>query len=62
MIDSEDEVLEMTYKEYEILSDIIYDALGDGLFGDALIDDIHDSIMQDIEISVLIVDDEDEGD
>jgi len=60
MIDSEDEVLEMTYADYEKLSDIIYEALGDGLFGDALIDGIHESIMEDIEIAVLIVDDEEE--
>ena len=56
--------IEMTQDQYDELSDLIYGALENGLFGDALIDVIHGAIMDELElnIAILVDGDEDEED
>ena len=52
--------IEMTQDEYDELSDLIYGALENGLFGDGLIDVIHGAIMDELELNIDILVDGDE--
>lgn len=61
---NEDNRIEMNQEDYDELSDLIYGALENGLFGDGLIDVIHGAIMDELElnIDILVKDDEEPED
>ena len=50
----------LTQDQYDELSDLIWGALENGLFGDALIDVIHGAIMDELELNIGILEDGDE--
>ena len=54
--------MNLTRKEFSEISDLIYEALDDGLFGDALIDDIHQCITDHIEENVNVLENDDDED
>ena len=54
--------IEMLQEDYDALSDLIYDALSNGIFGDGLIDQVHAAIMYDLEPNIDILVDAEEGD
>lgn len=57
---NEDGRIEINEEDYNELSDLIYSALENGMFGDGLIDIIHGGIMDELEtnIDILVKDDE----
>jgi len=59
---NEDGRIEMSKEDYNELSDLIYGALENGMFGDGLIDIIHGGIMDELELNIDILVDGDEED
>jgi hypothetical protein len=54
--------MNLTEKEFSELSDLIYEALEDGLFGDGLIDTIHECITDHIEENIYVLENDDDED
>lgn len=52
--------IEMLQEDYDELSELIYSALENGMFGDGLIDIIHGGIMDELELNIDILVDENE--
>lgn len=56
---NEDGRIEMLQEDYDELSDLIYNALDDGICGAGIIDQIHGAIMDALELNIdILVNDE----